>query len=80
MSIDLPDSTIRDIEAMLRHRSDTIDVTTYINKTVRRALFFETVRDVHQQNAGADPASVQSLVDEAVSATRAGTPSDADCS
>jgi Arc/MetJ-type ribon-helix-helix transcriptional regulator len=71
MRIELPDKTVRDVEAMLANRGENGDVSEFIDRTVQRALFFETVRDVKRQNAGADPQELDRLIDEAVQAARA---------
>jgi hypothetical protein len=72
MQIELSDQTVRDVEAMLAKRGENGDVSQYIDRTVQRALFFDTVREVKRQNAGVDPAELDLLIDEALVAVRAG--------
>ena len=72
MQVELPDKTVRDVEAMLAKRGENGNVSEYIDRTLQRTLFFETVRDVKRQNAGAEPQELDRLIDEAVAAARAG--------
>lgn len=81
MQIELPDQTVRDVEAMLANRGERSDVSAFVDRTLQRAMFFETVREVKRQNAGVDPAQLDRLIDEAVEAVRSerrGTIPDAD--
>jgi Arc/MetJ-type ribon-helix-helix transcriptional regulator len=71
MQVELPDKTVRDVEAMLAKRGQNGNVSEFIDRTLQRALFFETVRDVKRQNAGADPQEIDGLIDEAVADARA---------
>jgi Arc/MetJ-type ribon-helix-helix transcriptional regulator len=71
MQVELPDKTIRDVEAMLAKRGDNGNVSEFIDRTLQRALFFETVREVKRQNAGADAKELDRLIDEAIATTRA---------
>ncbi len=70
MQIELPDQTIQDVRALLAKRGENGDISQYIDRTVQRALFFETVREVKRQNAGVDPEELDRLIDEAVEAVR----------
>jgi len=70
MQINLPDQTVRNIQAMLAQRGDSLDVSAYVDRTLQRALFFDTVREIKKTNAGADPVELERLIDEAVSAVR----------
>lgn len=72
MQVELPDKTVRDVEAMLAKRGHKGNVSEFIDRTLQRALFFETVRDVKRQHADADPQELDRLIDEAVAAARAG--------
>jgi hypothetical protein len=53
MQVELPDKTIRDTEAMLAKRGQNGNVSEFIDRTLQRALFFETVRDIRRQNTRA---------------------------
>jgi hypothetical protein len=64
MQIELPDKTVRDVEAMLAKRGENGNVSDFIDRTLQRALFFETVRLVRRQNASADPHELERLIDE----------------
>jgi hypothetical protein len=72
MQVELPDKTIRDVEAMLAKRGQNGNVSEFIDRTLQRALFFEAVRDVKRQNASANPQELDRLIDEAVAAARSG--------
>lgn len=71
MRIELPDKTVRDVEAMLAKRGENGNLSEFIDRTLQRTLFFETVREVKRQNAGVDPRELDRLIDEAVQAVRA---------
>lgn len=71
MQIELSDQTVRDVQAMLAKRGTNGNVSQYIDSTLQRALFFETVREVKRQNADVDPEQLDRLIDEAVEAIRA---------
>jgi hypothetical protein len=71
MQVELPEQTIRDVEAMLAKRGENGDVSQYIDRTLQRALLFDTVREVKRQNAGMDPDELDRIIDEAVQAVRA---------
>jgi Arc/MetJ-type ribon-helix-helix transcriptional regulator len=71
MQIELPDQTVRDVEAMLAKRGENGNISEFIDRTVQRALFFETVREVKRQNAGVDPDELDRLIDDAVKTVRA---------
>ncbi|HJQ81149.1 MAG TPA: ribbon-helix-helix domain-containing protein [Lacipirellulaceae bacterium] len=68
MQVELPEKTIRDLEAKLAKRGEDGNVSEFIDGTLQRALFFETVRDIKRQNAGTDPQELERLIDEAVAA------------
>lgn len=81
MQIELSDQTIRDVQSLLAKRGEGVDVSAFVDRTLQRALFFETVREVKQQNIDTDPDELDRLIDEAVKAVRAernGTNPDAD--
>ena len=71
MQIELSDQTIRDVKALLAQRGEGVDVSAFVDRTLQRALFFETVREVKRQNAGANPDEIDRMIDEAVEAARA---------
>ena len=70
MRVELPDQTVRDVEAMLARRGENRDVADFIDRTLQRALFFETVREVKRQNAGVESEELDRIIDEAVKAAR----------
>jgi len=71
MQIELPDQTVREVQDMLAKRGQNGNVAQYIDRTLQRALFFETVREVKRQNANVDSDELDRLIDEAVAAVRA---------
>ena len=70
MQIDLPEQTIRDIQAVLANQGDPVSVATYVDRTLQRALFFDTTREIKRQNEGTDPTEIDRLIQEACDATR----------
>jgi hypothetical protein len=70
MQIDLSDQTMRDVEAMLARTGGKANLTEYVDRTLKRAVFFDTVREVKRQNAGIDPQELEDLIDDAVDAVR----------
>ena len=70
MQIELPDQTIRDVQTMLAKRGKAADIAQYVDQTLQRALFFDTVREIKTQNVGVDPDELERLIDEAVAAVR----------
>jgi hypothetical protein len=70
MRIELPDQTVRDVEAMLAKRGENGNVSDFIDRTLQRELFFATVREVKRQNMGVDPQELDRLIDEAIKAVR----------
>jgi Ribbon-helix-helix domain len=71
MRIELPDQTIREVELMLAKRGEAADVPAFIDRTLQRALLFETVREVKRQNAEVPREELDRLIDDAVEAVRA---------
>jgi hypothetical protein len=71
VKIDLPDQTIQDVRALLAQRGETVDVSAFVNQTVKRAVFFDTVRELKRQNSNVAPDELDRLIAEAVEAERA---------
>lgn len=70
MQIELPDQTVRDVQDMLAKRGENGNIAQYIDRTLQRALFFDTVREVKRQNAHVEPDELDRLIDKAVEAVR----------
>jgi hypothetical protein len=70
MQIDIPDATVRDLQVMLARQGSSPDLTSFVNRTLQRAVFFETVREVQKQNTNFDPVELQNLIDQSVDAVR----------
>lgn len=70
MQIDIPEEIVRDVQTMLSRQGAPVDVSAFVNHTLKRAVFFETVREVQRQNAVADPHELQDIIDHAVDAVR----------
>ena len=47
------------------------DLNTFVEEAIQQRIFWETVEQIHQRNAGADPNEIERLVDEAVDWARA---------
>jgi hypothetical protein len=71
VQIELSDQTARDVRALLAQRGEGIDVSAFVNQTLQRAVFFETAREIKRQNADADSAELDRLIEEAVQNVRA---------
>lgn len=69
--IEISDETYRGIETMLANRGEAMAVDQYVDRTVNRYLFFETVREVKKRNKDIAPEVLQQEIDEAVAAVRA---------
>jgi transposase-like protein len=69
MKIELPDKTIRDVEAVVAR--DGGDIIEFIDRAVNRSLLFDTVRQIREHNANVDPEELQAAIDEAIEAVRA---------
>ena len=46
------------------------DLSRFVEEAVNREVLRETIRDIHAQNAGADVAEIDSLIEAEMSATR----------
>lgn len=68
MKIDLPDETVRGVEAIVARTGG--DVAAFVDQAVRRTLFFETARQVRERNADLDPAALDDLINREVAAAR----------
>lgn len=71
MQIDIPEQIIRDVQSMLARQGSAPDVSAFVNRALQRAVFFDTVREIQQQNASVDPIELQTLIDEAIDVVRA---------
>ena len=69
--IEIPEQTFLDVQSMLSSQGKSMDVAAFVNRTLERALFFETIQEVKRRNAGVDPSELQKLIDEAVDEVRA---------
>lgn len=70
MQIELSDQTARDVQTLLAQRGGGVDVSAFVNQTMQRAVFFETVREIKRQNEGVDPVELERLIDDAVAHAR----------
>jgi hypothetical protein len=69
--IEISDETYQGIKTMLASRGDAMPVDQYVDRTVNRYLFFETVREIKERNKDVPPEVLQREIDEAVAAVRA---------
>jgi Arc/MetJ-type ribon-helix-helix transcriptional regulator len=70
MKIELPDDTVRGVQAVLsKGRPESL--SEFVDNAVRQRLLSEAIRESWRANTGADPDKVSRLVDEEVDAVRA---------
>lgn len=69
--INISDETYRDVQAMLAGSGEALDVDAFVDRTLQKRLFFETVRMVQDRNQDVDPDELQKEIDEAISQVRA---------
>jgi len=69
--INISDDTYRDVQAMLVSRGGKVNVDEFVNRTLNRSLFFETVQDIKARTKHVDPEELDQIVEEAVEAARA---------
>ena len=50
------------------------DLSKFVDRAVRQAVFWETTTDLKTQNSGEDPAVIEAVVEEAVSWARENRP------
>lgn len=70
MQINLPDNTIRDIEAFLANSGENLDIATFIDQSVRQSMLSGIVGKIHKRNESANPEDLDALIDEVVKAVR----------
>lgn len=46
------------------------DLSRFVEQAVNREVLRETVRDIHDRNAGADPAEIERLIEEELGEVR----------
>jgi Ribbon-helix-helix domain len=73
VQIELSDQTARDVQALLAERGGGVDMSAFVNQTLQRAVFFETVRETKRQNEGIDSVELDRLIDVAVANARLGS-------
>lgn len=69
--VNISDETYRDVQALLDSYGETVDIDTFVNRTLQKRLFFETVRKVQQRNKDVDPDVLQQEIDESIAEVRA---------
>ena len=68
--INISDETYRDVQAMLASSGETVDVDAFVDQTLQKRLFFETVRKVQYRNKDVDPNVLQKEIDAAIADVR----------
>ena len=68
--INISDETYRDVQAMLASSGETVDVDAFVDRTLQKRLFFETVRRIQDRNEDVDPDVLQQEIDEAIADVR----------
>jgi len=69
--INISDDTYRNVQAMLVSRGEKTSVDEFVNCTLNRSLFFETVQDIKARTKDVDPDELDQIIDEAVETARA---------
>ncbi|MXY91163.1 MAG: hypothetical protein F4Y89_11595 [Gammaproteobacteria bacterium] len=69
----ISDDTDRSVRSYLaRTGGKKGDLSRFVDRAVRQAIFWETLESVWERNKGLSPDEAQTLVDEAVAQVRAG--------
>ena len=72
-NLSIPEETDRTVRTFLaRNGGKKGDLSRFVDDAVRRRVFDLTVSQVKQRNAGSDQRGVLDLIDDEVSAARAG--------
>ena len=69
--INISDDNYREVQALLASRGESVGVDEYVNRTLSRDLFFETVRDIKARTKDVDSDELEQIIEEAVEAARA---------
>jgi len=69
--INISDDNYREVQAILASRGESVNVDEYVNRTLSRNLFFETVRNIKDRTKDVDPDELDQIIEEAVEAARA---------
>lgn len=71
-NVTIPDKTDRLVRSHLARRGlKKGDLSLFVDRALRRAVFWETVEAVHEHNRDVDPAEIEEAVDRAVEESRA---------
>ncbi|MGL4514395.1 MAG: hypothetical protein ACRCT8_15005 [Lacipirellulaceae bacterium] len=70
MTIELPEQTVRSVEAVLSTGRVAESLPEFVDTAVRQRLLSGAIAEAWRLNAGADPDEVARLVDEEVEAVR----------
>lgn len=68
----IPEETDRSVRSYLaRTGGKKGDLSKYIDRAVRQAVFWDTIENIQERNKDLSPEEAQALADEAVEAVRA---------
>jgi len=68
----VPEETDRSVRTFLaRTGGNDADLSDYVNRAVRQAVFWDTVEGIRERNRDLSPEEAQALADEAVAEERA---------
>ena len=71
-NVTIPDKTDRLVRSHLARRGlKKGDLSNFVDKALRRAVFWETVDAVKERNRDVDPAEIEDAVERAVNEARA---------
>ena len=74
-NLSISESTDRSVRMWLARRGmKKGDLSAFVDRAVRRAVFDETVRDIKERNRDADPEAIQRDIDAALEEVRATRP------
>ena len=68
--INISDDNYREVKSILASRGENVDVDEFVNRTLSRELFFETVRNVKARTVDVDPDDLEQIIEEAVEVAR----------
>jgi len=70
--VTIPEQTDRMVRAHLTRRGvKESDLSGYVDRALRRAVFWDTLDAVREQNRQVDPAEIEQAVNQAMDETRA---------
>ena len=72
-NLDIPDETDQHVRKYLQRKGES-DLASFVDRAVRKVIFWETVDAVQEQNKDLSAEDAQRIADEAVADARANRP------